>query len=95
MDDSYISHGKGGTMFAGPDAVMLFQATALRSGLGLLKVGIKPSRGWTITRALQMATSYSGKTYKRTEIDRAMADLKLWIDAMRCALPVERTDDNA
>lgn len=88
MDESYISHDKGGTMFAGPDAVMLFQAIALRSGLGLFKVGIKPGRGWTIKRALQMATSYTRKPYKRTEIDRAMADLALWIHAMRSALPI-------
>jgi hypothetical protein len=91
-DDSYISHSKGGIMFAGPDAVRFFHAAALRSGLGLLKVGIKPARGWTITKALKMAGTYTGKQYKRTEIDRAMADMKIWIDAMRCALPVERED---
>ena len=92
MDDSYISHSKGGTMFSGPDAVRLFQATALYTGLGLLQVGIKPSRGWTITKALQMATSYTGKRYKRTQAAQARADLKVWMDVMRSALPIERDD---
>lgn len=92
IDDSYISTGKGGTMFVGPDAMRLFQAVTLRSALGLLKAGIKPSRGWTMTKALQMATSYTSKPYKRTECDRAVADMTLWIEAMRCAMPVERYD---
>jgi hypothetical protein len=92
MTDSYISHGKGGTVFAGADAIRLFTAVTVRSAIGMLKKGIKPSRHWTMTKALRMATSYSGKTYKRTEADRAMADLTLWIDAMRCALPIEKED---
>jgi len=94
MDDSYISHSKGGTMFSGPDAMRLFHAITLHSGLGLLQAGIKPRRDWTMTKALQAATSYTGKPYKRTQADKARADLKVWIDTMRCALPVERTDDN-
>jgi hypothetical protein len=93
MDDSYISHGKGGTMFSGPDAVRLFQAMSLHAGLGLLKAGIKPTRDWTITKALHAAAQYTGKTYKRTEIDRARIDLKIWIDTMRSALPIERSND--
>jgi hypothetical protein len=88
-NESYISHGRGGTTFAGPDAVNYFRAATLRSGLGLLKVGIRPTRGLTVTRALKLVTEYTGKKYKRTEIDIARADLTVWIDAMRCALPIE------
>ena len=87
--DSYISVGPSGTLFSGDDAVRLFQAATLRSGLGLLAVGIKPNRAWTITSALKLATGYTGKKYKRTEIDKARADLQQWIIAMRSSLPIE------
>lgn len=87
--DSYISVGPSGTTFCGEDATKLFQAAVLRSGLGLLKAGIKPNRSWTITGALKMATGYTGKKYKRTEIDKARADLQIWIGAMKAAIPVE------
>jgi hypothetical protein len=92
MDDSYISHGKGGTMFVGTDAISLYRASMVCAGLGLFKSGIRPSRGWTLTKALRIATEYTGKPYKRTEVDRARADLKIWIDTMKCAMPVERDE---
>ena len=90
-EESYISHSKGGTMFVGPDAMRLFQAVTLHSGLGLLQKGIKPARHWTMTKALQLATSYTGKPYKRSQAEMARADLLVWIDEMRAALPTERT----
>lgn len=93
MSDSYIQTGIGGTMFSGPDAVSFFRAATLRAALGLLKVGITPTRGLTKTKALALVTGYTGKKYKRTEIDRASADLKVWIDAMKLALPVIAEED--
>jgi hypothetical protein len=36
-----------------------------------------------------MATQCTGQTYKRTEIERARADLKVWIATMKSALPTE------
>ena len=92
MTESYISVSRGGTTFAGPDAQHYFRAATLRAGLGLLKVGIQPTRGLTTTKALKIVTEYTGKKYKRTEIDRATADLTIWIDAMRAALPIEWRD---
>lgn len=89
MTDSIITTSAGGTMFAGPDAVNLFRAATLKSALGLLKVGICPTRGLTMTKALKMATEYTKKKYKRTEADRAIADIKLWCDTMSMALPKE------
>jgi hypothetical protein len=91
MSDSVVKVSAGGTMFAGPDAVNFFRAATLRSALGLLKVGITPTRGLTMTKALKMVTPYTGQKYKRTEVDRASADLKVWIDTMKLALPVERS----
>jgi hypothetical protein len=88
MSESYIKTGVGGTMFAGPDATALFRAATLRSALGLLKAGISPTRGVTMTKALKMASEITGKKYKRTEADKAREDLKVWCDTMKAALPV-------
>jgi hypothetical protein len=88
MSDSEIVVSAGGTMFAGPDATRLFAAATLRSALGLLAKGITPTRGLTITRALAMCQPYTGKQYKRTQIEQARADLLVWIETMKSALPV-------
>ena len=90
MEDSSVNISNGGIMYAGPDAVRLFHAAALRSGIRLLKVGIKPSRGWTMTKALAMCAQYTGKKYKRTQADEAMADLTIWIETMKSAIPINR-----
>lgn len=77
----------GGATFAGPEAVDVFRAITLKSALGLLQKGISPTRGFTMTRALVMVTSYTGNVYKRTEAARAVADLEVWIATMRAAIP--------
>jgi hypothetical protein len=87
-NESMITVGAGGTGFIGTDATNFFRAATLHSALGLLKAGITPTRGFTLTKGLKMVTQYTQKPYKRTEVDKARADLKLWIDAMRAALPV-------
>lgn len=88
MQDSYISTGRGGTVFSGPDAMRLFDAITLRSGIKLLAKGICPSRGWTMKLALARANDFTGKTYKLTESDKAVADLTIWIETMRAAIPI-------
>jgi hypothetical protein len=88
-DDSFISAGKGGTLFAGPDAVALYRAIALRSALRLyVETGLRANRAYTPTAMRAAASRITRKPYKRTELARAMADLTLWIDAMKAALPV-------
>lgn len=87
-EESYIDRGKHGIMFVGPDATNLYRAAVIKNGLRLLKQGIKPSRNWTLTKALAAATGYTGKTYKRSEADKAIADMTAWIDAMKAAIPV-------
>ena len=87
MTDSFIQYGPGGTSLVGPDATDLFRAAALRSALGLLAVGITPTRGLTRTKALVMVTRYTGKTYKRSQLEEARSDLKVWIETMHSALP--------
>lgn len=86
--NSQITVSKGGMCFEGKDATELFRVATLRSALGLLKVGITPTRGLTITKALAMATPYTGKKYKRTEIETARADLHTWCELMKSSIPV-------
>jgi hypothetical protein len=93
--ESSITVFKGGGMsFSGPDAVELFRAATLKSALGLLSKGIRPTRGLTMTKALKMVTEYTGQTYKRSvaEAERARTDLTVWIETMKSAIPVERKD---
>jgi hypothetical protein len=91
-EDSSIRVGRGGVTFAGRDATELFRVATLKSALGLLEKGIMPTRGFTKTKALAMAGQYTGQTYKRNEIERARADLTVWIETMKSALPVEHVD---
>jgi len=82
MTDSKITYDENGNArsFTG-DAVMVFQAAALRSGLGLMAVGIKPHRSWTSLKlALEQAGKYTGAKYSgKKDIERARADLSEWI----------------
>jgi hypothetical protein len=90
-----IKTNVGGTMFAGRDAVKLYQATAIASGLRLYaKTGMKPNRAWTPSAMLKAASGFTGKSYKRGQYVQAADDLKTWCDAMAAALPIidERKD---
>ena len=89
MADSYIQTNASGTMFAGPDAVELFKAMQIKSALKMWRVGLKATRGVRLKNLLSMTSEYTGKPYKRTEVDTAIADLVQWIEAMKAALPVE------
>lgn len=79
-EQSTITHSAGGTMFAGEKAVDAFRIATLISAIGLLKAGIIPTRGMTMTKALKMATEYTAIKYKRTEADKAAANLKSILD---------------
>lgn len=72
--------------FTGPDAVRCFAAAALASWLGLTAKGYGHSKVGK-TQLLKMATSYTGKPYKRGEYLKAQADLKVWVQTMKSALP--------
>ncbi len=91
-DNSSITISDGGTTWAGADAVSLYRAKATRSAIkGWVKFGMIPTRGVTITRLLQIAGEYTGKSYKRGAGEAAMADLTVWIDTMMSALPISDT----
>ena len=88
VDSEIIHHAGGGTTLAGPDAVALYRATALWSALGLYaRTQMKVNRAWTPTAMLKAAGTITGKTYKRGQYGQARADLKIWMDEMRDALP--------
>jgi hypothetical protein len=89
MTDSYISTSDFGTTFAGPDAVQLFRAMQIRGALKMWKVGLKVHRGVKLKDLLGMVSEHTGKTYKKSDLDTAIADLVQWIEAMKAALPVE------
>lgn len=90
--NSYIQATPGaGMTFVGHDAVALYRAMALVSGLKLLRVGIRPHRTLTATRALTLASDITGKPYKRYQYDAAITDLQAWISAMRAAVPLVTT----
>lgn len=95
-DDSYVEVGPSTTSYVGPDAVALFRANALRAGIRLYaETGLRPSRVWTPSAMLKAAGRITGKTYKRGRFDEAIADLTVWIETMKLALPVEVTEIDA
>jgi hypothetical protein len=78
----------GAASYSGPDAVHLVRAVYLKSAMGLyLKTGIRPTRGVGPTQMLAIASEYTGKKYKRTELATAQADVQTWIDTMKAAIP--------
>jgi hypothetical protein len=81
MTISYNEKGEA-VSFTGQD-VLTYQVAALRSGLGLMAVGIKPNKTWTSVRlALATATQYTGRKYSgKKDIDKARADLQIWLDS--------------
>ena len=93
MEDSYITvknKGKKSTItsYVGPDATHLFQARTLVISLKALQKGFMLTRGATPTRMLSLATSFTGKKYKRGQYDEAINDVQIWVNTMECALPI-------
>jgi hypothetical protein len=90
-EKSEIVYGQHSTTFAGPDAVALFRAMAIRSAIGLyLKTGMKVNRAYTPTNMARAAGQITGKTYSRGKLALAGADLTVWIETMQSALPIRK-----
>ncbi len=88
MQDEIVKT-EGGTIFAGPRAVSVYQAIAVRRGLlTYAQTGMKLNRMWTPKAMLLTASSITGKAYKRGAYVKAAEDLQTWIDATRGAIPV-------
>lgn len=92
MTDSYLVKNAEGdiTTYIGKDATHLFRARMVRHALiGWQKFKMKPTRGVNLTRMLATASEYTGRKYKRTEVEEAIQDMDVWIKTMLTALPVE------
>lgn len=85
-----VHHAHGGVTLAGPDAVNLYRAITLKQGLLMYqRTGMLLTRGATPTMLLALAKGYTGKTYKgKDKYQQAAADVQVWIDTMKAALPV-------
>lgn len=93
MTESKITVSSGGAVtFEGPDAIQLFRANQIRSALGLHKTGMRMSRGVTNRILFEQASQITGKKYKMKDFDRAREDLKIWIDAMKAAMPIQHSE---
>jgi len=91
MTESYVvARMDKALSYVGPDATKYAAVKILRGAIKLHRdTGMIPTRGMTITRMLQSATTITGRLYKgKTKHDDAIYDLTKWIDAMRAALPV-------
>jgi hypothetical protein len=90
FDQSEISVSAHGSIcFSGRDAVEFYRAIALRSAIDLYaRSKIKMTRQLTPSTMLQLAGQFTGKSYKRGQYAQASADLAVWIETMRAALPV-------
>lgn len=80
MTQNHIEqHASGGMSFVGPDAVKVYQATVIASGLRLYaKCGIKPNRAYTPSAMMAMATALKGGKFKARDYLTAAEALTIW-----------------
>jgi hypothetical protein len=91
--ESYLGVNKEGqiTSHVGADAVRRFHAITVKHAIKMIgetNGKIIPTRGYNMKRGLLDAGKITGKVYKRTEWQKAIADLDVWINNMTAALPV-------
>lgn len=68
------------TTFVTPVEQNYYRAAVIKAGLKLLKVGLKPGRGWTQSRTLAAAAKITGKdSYRKVDIVQAIDDLDHWL----------------
>lgn len=96
MSEPEIQYNKDGSLRAliGREAVDLMRVQTIISGIRMnIATGGKLmlTRGATITRLLQLAGEYTGKSYKRSEKQEAMDDLRVWFNNMKSTIP-EKSD---
>lgn len=93
MSDSYLGVNEKNeiTSHIGKDAVRRFHAITVKHAIKMIgETGGRmiPTRGYNMKRGLADAGKITGKVYKRTEWQKAMANLDIWIAEMTAALPV-------
>lgn len=65
------------TTFSGREEVNTFVLVTLKAAIGLyVKTGMKANRDYTPTNMLRKASEFTGKTYKRGQLQQAFDDLQ-------------------
>ena len=93
-EESKIIYRPDGSLstLVGKDAVELMRVQTIIQGIKMhvrTNGRMQITRGFGIMKLLGMATQYTGQKYKRTEAEKAMADLNVWFQTMKSALPTE------
>lgn len=84
-------HEGGGVTFAGADAIEIYRATAIASGLRLYaRTGMKPNRAYTSTAMIAAANEITGHVYRRGQYLMAAQALTEWAQRARAALDGSR-----
>lgn len=84
MTNGITHHAGGGMSIVGEEAMKLYGAAVLRSAIKLyLKTGMRANRMYTPTNMLFAAGTYTGKTYKRGQLQQAFDDLDVWLEEKR------------
>lgn len=73
----------GGGSFVGTVGVDAFRLIMVLQALKMLKVGLVSTRGMTQGKALMLASNYTGRRYKRGQIDLAISDMETAVKARR------------
>jgi len=87
-----FTYNKDGSLSvaSGKEAVMCIQVATLIQAIKMMRTTrMIPTRGYTMKKGLTMASTFTGRTYKRTEAAQAEADLKVWLETMKSTIPVE------
>lgn len=85
-----IETNAGGTMFAGPQAVNVFRATAIASALRFYaKTGMKMNRAYTPKAMMAAASQITGQTFKARDYAAAAEALRAWATAQAAAIKTE------
>lgn len=74
----------GGTTFQGPEAIKVYQLTAIKSSLAFYaKTGGKVNVRWRLSKVLEIVSKETGKTYAASRLgaEKAVADLQGAINA--------------
>lgn len=83
------------TSFNGPAGVDVFRMRVMLSAAKLLSKGIRPNRAYTKTNVMAAISQYTGRKYKRTELDKAIADMQQALTAREQVLVQEGQVVNA
>lgn len=68
-------------IFTGTEQTRCFAAIALKHAIRLyVRTGMKANRAYTPSAMLAAASRYTGKTYKRGQLQQAHDDLHAWIN---------------